>query len=112
MSHNAVPEAHSGERPHPSNFAYVMIAVVLAVITSIEVAIYYIQALRPVLAPILLTLSAIKFATVGGFYMHLRFDSRLFIYFFGGGLLLAGSIAIALIMLFSSGSYFVPHAAS
>ena len=97
MSHQAVAEAH--ERPHPTGFVYVMLAVFLAVITSIEVAVYYIHALRPALAPILIVLSATKFATVAAFYMHLRFDGKLFTYIFGGGLLLAACLVTAIMLL-------------
>jgi cytochrome c oxidase subunit 4 len=103
MSSPVVHQRTAHERPHPSPFAYVAIAVFLAVITSIEVAVYYIHELRPLLAPILLTLSATKFATVAAFYMHLRFDSKLFTYFFVGGLLLAGTLAISFMLLMSSG---------
>ena len=55
---------------------------------------------EPLLPPILLTLSAIKFAMVAMFFMHLKFDNRLFSSFFVGGLLLAGGLLIALLALF------------
>ena len=99
MSHETtVVEAHH-ESAHPSNLAYVIIAVILAVITSIEVAVYYIHALRPALVPILLALSATKFAIVAGYYMHLKFDGKLFSYMFGGGLILAGTLVCAIMIL-------------
>jgi cytochrome c oxidase subunit IV len=78
-------ERHS----HPGPKAYVQIAIILAIITSIEVAIYYIPFLHPVLAPILITLSVLKFALVALWFMHLRFDSKLFFWLFVGGILLA-----------------------
>ena len=49
---------------------YVVIAAILAIITSIEVAVYYIDALEDFLVYILLCLSAIKFGIVVGYYMH------------------------------------------
>jgi len=40
----------------------VRIAVTLAIITGAEVAVYYQPSLRPVIVPVLLVLSAIKFS--------------------------------------------------
>ena len=45
-------------------------------------------------------LSAAKFALVVLFYMHLKFDSRLFSGVFVGGLLLAVAVAVTLMSLF------------
>ena len=44
----------------------------------IEVAIFYIPSLAPVLSPVLLILSTLKFALVAMFYMHLKFDHAWF----------------------------------
>ena len=71
----------------------------MAIITAIEVAIFYIDALRPILIPVFLILSAVKFVIVAMFYMHLKFDSRLFTGAFIFGLLIAASITIALMAL-------------
>ena len=84
-----------------------MLKKVLTAITAVEVAVYYIEALRPVIIPLLLVLSAIKFTMVVGFYMHLRFDHPLFLGVFGFGLMVAGSIITALMFLF--GQYPLPH---
>lgn len=89
-----------GERPHPGPREYVQIASVLVIITATEVAVYYAEALRPILVPVLFVLSATKFALVAMWYMHLRFDSRLFSAFFVGGLVLAAAVLIALMALF------------
>ena len=77
------------------------IAVALAIVTLIEVAIYYIDFLRPALVPLLLVFSAIKFALVVLWFMHLRFDSRLFMRLFVTGVILALSIfAVAFFLFF------------
>lgn len=96
-SHGA--RAHALEQPHPGPGTYVKIAALLAVITLVEVGVYYVEALAPVLVPTFLVLSATKFALVAMFYMHLKFDSRLFSGFFVGGLLVAAAIVIALLAL-------------
>lgn len=88
------------ERAHPTPTRYAVIALILAVVTMIEVAIVYQKFMQPVLIPVLLILSTAKFATVAMFYMHLRFDSRLFSVLFVGGLLLAASVMVALLALF------------
>ena len=71
-------------RPHPSPFQYVMIAVVLCVITAIEVGVYYLpdDFPRALYVTILLTLALTKFVTVVAFFMHLRVDRPIFRRFF------------------------------
>ena len=93
-------QMHSGERSHPTPMKYVGVAVVLAAITGVEVWAVYQQSLRSVLVPILIILSAVKFSLVAMFFMHLRFDNRLFAVFFTGGLILATGVLFALATLF------------
>ena len=71
-------------RPHPSPFQYVMIAVILCVITGLEVGMYYIEkdVPRGLYIAILLTMAFVKFATVVSWYMHLRTDRPIFRRFF------------------------------
>ncbi len=93
---------HTGEHAHPGPLRYVQIAVILSVITAVEVAVYYVPAMAGALVPTLLVLSALKFSLVVMWYMHLRFDNRIFSAIFVGGLLLAGSVLVALLFLFIS----------
>ena len=72
----------------------------LAILTAVEVAVFYVEVLEPAFLPIFLILSVAKFALVVLFYMHLKFDSRLFSGVFVGGLLLAISVAVVLMALF------------
>ena len=89
------------EGHHPGPRTYITVAAVLALITAVEVSIYYVQALRPVMAPLLLALSASKFTLVALFYMHLRFDSRLYTGLFALGLFVAASIMVAVLAMFA-----------
>jgi cytochrome c oxidase subunit 4 len=82
-----------------------MIGGVLAIITAVEVAVFYIQALDAVLVPVLLVLSAAKFALVVMFFMHLRFDSPVLTGLFMAGLVLAVFMVTALIALY----HFLPR---
>ena len=87
---------------HPGPRVYVQVAVILAIITAIEVAIYYIDWVHDngVLVPALLVMSAIKFITVVGYFMHLKFDDRRLTWTFVAGLVVAASVILALYAMF------------
>lgn len=92
---------------HPSDRQYVGVAAVLAAITAVEVAVYYITSLpKHLLTALLLIMSAVKFSLVALWFMHLRFDDRLLRRLFVTGLLLA--IAVVVIYL-SSLHFYNPH---
>jgi cytochrome c oxidase subunit 4 len=91
--------AHADGHAHPGPGTYVTIALILSIITAVEVAVYYIPALLPLIFPILIVLSAIKFVMVVGWFMHLKFDHVSYTWYFGGGLALALTIVGALILL-------------
>lgn len=88
------------DQAHPTAATYIRIAVVLFILTIIEVGVFYVPAFHPVLVPILLTLSAVKFALVVMFYMHLKMDNKFFTFLFGGPALLASGMMIGLLFLF------------
>jgi cytochrome c oxidase subunit 4 len=92
----------AGAHAHPSAKEYVGIAVVLTVVTAIEVAVFYVPALRPFLAAILLVLSALKFGIVAMWYMHLKFDSRLYSWVFVVPMVFAAAVILALIVLMAT----------
>ena len=92
------PRPH--EAAHPTPFTYLKVAAALGALTAIEVGVFYVDVLEPVFLPIFLILSVVKFALVVMFYMHLKFDSRLFSWVFVGGLLLAIVVGVALMSLF------------
>ncbi len=91
---------HSPEHAHPSTRTYVLVAGILAVITAVEVAVFYLEALDPVLVPILLTLSAAKFTMVVGLFMHLKFDARLYRALFIGPLFVAIAVMMAMFLMY------------
>ena len=96
-----VAELHQdGGHEHPGERTYIKVAVVLAIITIAEVAIYYIEGLRSILVEALLIMSAIKFVTVVSYFMHLKFDDRRFAWTFGLAMVVALSIVVALEVLF------------
>jgi len=92
---------HAEEHAHPPVMQYVLIAAILAIITAIEVATYYIDSIESVLVYILIVLSVLKFVIVVGYYMHLKFDNKLFTWIFGLGMLAGTSLVLSFIALFN-----------
>lgn len=87
-------------RRHPTPRDYWMLALVLGVVTAVEVAVAYIDFLDPVVAPLLLALGAAKFAIVVGWYMHLRFEQKLYRNLFFIGLVSAPLLFGAVLFTF------------
>ena len=90
----------SDEHQHPTVDVYLRVAAALVILTVLEVGVFYVPAFRPVLVPVLLVLSAVKFALVLMFYMHLKADNKFFTFLFGAPLLLAVGVMAALLFLF------------
>jgi cytochrome c oxidase subunit 4 len=71
---------HYMQAPHVSWTKYVGVAVVLGVITAIEVALSFILRDNPGLAslivPVLIAFTLTKAGLVMAFYMHLKYDTR------------------------------------
>lgn len=88
---------------HPTWSTYWKVAVILTLITAVEVWVYYIPSFVATRAfvPVLLVMSALKFAIVVLFYMHLRYDHRLFRALFTGPLIVAMVTLVSLLFLFS-----------
>jgi cytochrome c oxidase subunit 4 len=101
--HNTQPHAVAHEdhtSGHPTWRTYVVVGFILTAITAIEVAAFYIESLAGILVPMLLILSALKFVIVVLFYMHLKFDSKIFGRVFFAPLFLAALVVIGMIILF------------
>jgi cytochrome c oxidase subunit 4 len=100
MSAHVHPANRSQHGEHASTGTYLKVAAILSVITALEFAVIYIRRLTPILIPLLLTLSAGKFALVVMFFMHLRYDRRSLTFLFVAPLVLAVGLAVALTTLF------------
>ena len=87
---------------HPPVRTYLIVAAVLAVITAVEVSVYYLTVLARFLAPVLIVLSAAKFSLVVMFFMRLKSDHRAFTGLFVGPLVVAVSITLVLMALFGA----------
>ena len=107
---HAPAHAADAAHDHPTTGLYVKIGVVLFVLTALEVGAYEVahadtvtaltSAVGAVLVPVLLVLSAAKFALVAMFYMHLKQDSKLFSGLFVFPLIIAAVVIVSLIVLF------------
>ena len=99
----AGPRGEAGVRGgHPGPAEYVMVAVALGVVEALELVVYYLDVLGDAALPIMLLLTVIQFALVAMWFMHLKFDSRLFSGFFVGGMLLAGAVFVVVLVTFGA----------
>ncbi len=90
------------EHAHPTWSTYWKVALILLIITIGEVWAYYIPSFvaSRAFVPTLLILSALKFVIVVMFYMHLKYDHKLFRALFTGPLFIATITLISLLFLF------------
>ena len=84
---------------HPTPKKSVQIAIVLGILTAIEIALYYTEDIVGVFTdPILIILAVGKFIIVVGWFMHLRFENKMVNRFFTGGMILA-LVLFAIVMI-------------
>lgn len=101
-SHSA-PSAGAAHQEHASVQTYLRVAVVLAILTAIEIGSLYVPGLpNHILVTLLIVFGVMKFALVVAFFMHLRYDSKLLTALFVGPLLIATLIILAIMALFGS----------
>ena len=92
---------------HPTPKRYVQIAIVLGILTAIEIALYYTEDIVGVFTdPILIILAVGKFIIVVGWFMHLRFENKMVNRFFAGGMILA-LFLFAIVMIERASANFV-----
>ncbi len=90
---------------HPGPRQYVVVAIVLAVITALEVGLFYVDVLpfevpNAVVTALLMVMMVLKFGIVAAWFMHLRFDSRIFRRLFVAGIILAIGMSISSVTLY------------
>jgi cytochrome c oxidase subunit 4 len=104
--------ADAHEHIHPGPATYFKIAITLFILTALEVGAYEVAhtstgaggilgTVATLVVPIILILSAFKFALVAMFYMHLKMDGKLLSGVFIFSLLLASVMIVALMVIFS-----------
>ncbi|MCE2817520.1 MAG: cytochrome C oxidase subunit IV family protein [Ilumatobacteraceae bacterium] len=78
---------------------YIKIAIILAAITALEVSTYYVD-FGPLFMPSLMIMMVVKFVMVVSYFMHLKFDSKIFTFLFYTGLGLALFVYITALATF------------
>ena len=101
VDHPPSEQAHAAHA-HPTWKTYLIVGFILVVITAVEVAAYYTPAWEQsrIYVPSMLLLSSAKFIIVVMFYMHLKYDHKLFRALFTGPLVIAALTLVALMFLF------------
>lgn len=93
-------DAHLHGDPHPTEKQYWAVFVILVVMTALEVTWSYLGFEGPALVVPLMVMMLLKFLLVAGAFMHLWFDlkiinGRLFSLAFGGAIVLAVAVYVA-----------------
>ena len=97
---DAAPAEHEpGGHAHPGDKQYVVVALVLGFFTAVEVLTYFID-FKALAVPTLIGLMIVKFALVVLYFMHLKFDSPIFMRLFITGITLAISVYVVMLLAF------------
>ena len=95
---SVTPDVTEDHANHPTPAQYVRIAIILAVLTALEVSTYFFE-FGPIGIPLLIVLMAIKFVIVASWFMHLKFDTKVFSRLMYTGLALALVLYAATLLL-------------
>ncbi len=91
---------HGDHGDHPSDAKYVRIALILGVVTAVEVGLYYTDFGVNLTNGMLLVLAVVKFAVVAAYFMHLKFDNRILRRLFVTGIVLAMFCYLVVLLMF------------
>ena len=97
------PTDSASHESHPGSLEYIQIGVALAIVTAVEVALFYIDLGTNVLVTLLLVLSGLKFLLVAMWFMHLKFDASILTIMFVSGMALAFSLFMVVIATLGAG---------
>jgi cytochrome c oxidase subunit 4 len=102
MSADAHAPAAAGHNEPSKYHFYIKVAMILSVVTGIEVVLVYLPIAKWIVVTALVTLSAGKFLAVIFYFMHLRWDKVFCTILFFIGLVLAGGTMWALLHIFGA----------
>ena len=87
---------HAEGHSHPTERTYWKVGGALFVLTALEVSTYWWpEDMRKVTAVLLVIMMIIKFVTVAGYFMHLKYDQKILRQVFFGGFVLAVGVYLA-----------------
>jgi cytochrome c oxidase subunit 4 len=96
-------DEHAEGHAHPGDKQYIVVALILGFFTAVEVLTYFVD-FGAAAVPTLLGLMVIKFVMVVLYFMHLKFDSPVFMRLFVVGLALAMSVYFVMFAAFQFGT--------
>ncbi|MCU1395754.1 MAG: hypothetical protein JWM34_4182 [Ilumatobacteraceae bacterium] len=103
---HGVDETPPGDHKHGlTDAGYVKVAIILALMTGMEVTLSYLHLSGHIFMPALLILMVAKFWTVVSYFMHLKFDNKIFTRLFYTGLFLSMFVFLAALCTFQ---FFAP----
>jgi cytochrome c oxidase subunit 4 len=102
LTAETTPADHPTGHAHPGDKQYVVIALILGLFTALEVMTYFVD-FGAAAIPTLLVLMVVKFSMVVLYFMHLKFDSPVFIRLFATGLTLAVIVYAIMLSAFQFG---------
>lgn len=94
-------ETHGSGHAHPGPKTYATIAAILCTITLGEFGVFYVEFPKPVFVLLLVVMSTTKFVLVVMFYMHLKFDHKIFSRILISGVGLGFAVMLWLLALFT-----------
>lgn len=100
-------QAEDAAHAHPGDNVYFTMLGMLAVLTVIELIVFYITDSIVLRAGILVVLLLVKFVAQIGWFTHLRYDDRRITMVFGGALFIALSVMIAAVAMMSYDGVFI-----
>lgn len=103
-AHHAEPAGDHGADHvgHPSDWTYAKVALVLGVLTGVEVFTYFDSVLDwgRFLMPMLIVLMGVKFYLIAAYFMHLKYDPKILRRTFLVGILLALGVYLITLLVF------------
>jgi cytochrome c oxidase subunit IV len=103
MSTDTATAAHEAHDEHGHEFGFasaIKVAIFLGIVTALETATHFWD-FGAIAEPMIIVLMIIKFAVVVAYFMHLKFDNKIFSYLFVAGVVLAISVYMALLVTFN-----------
>ena len=94
------------EHAHASDRTYLKVGSILFILTAIEIGLYFVEDMLEsawsvyLLIAALIVLSTMKFILVVMYYMHLKWDDRMFTWFFLAGMFVAATIILAMMAMY------------
>jgi cytochrome c oxidase subunit IV len=99
MSDSATAASSETHAPEGKFHVFVQLAMILAIITGLELLVIYMPLANWIIITLLMAMSAVKFIAVIWIFMHLKWDKRFLTVLFVIGMIVGGGTLWALLLL-------------